>query len=215
MKNFLTLCYMLLSLNLAAQFPAPSGLQFSYDYFPLNGGGYCNGQAVPGPAYCSFFAWTAPDFNTTEATFQYYQLYYREYFVPDSPVIVVASTPDTFLILQQGFVGAMWVTARYSDPDGESLPSDTVENTDLPIGLPESTSNDIQAFFYETATKTLRITDTYPESVLTIYNLSGTKVLQYNKAGCCTEVHALPKGLYIAELRTKGGLIFRIKFLRQ
>lgn len=205
MKAISLILGLLLSLSVIAQFPSPSGLQFSYEYFPINGGGYCDGQMVAGPAYCSHFNWNPPDFTGTQARFDHYRLYYRPYYTPNPDIILIAMHPDTFFSIKQGFIGEMWVTAYYDEPEGESRPSDTIVNTDLPVGLPGNQNKTAPGIRYESVFRQIILSGVEEPVTVAIYNLEGKKVLLNLMGSSPMNAGHLTSGLYVARIQSATG----------
>lgn len=112
-------------LSAAAQFPPPTGLVFTYEYNNTGMVQDCDGNELPLYANCSHFHWNAPDTAGIPSTLVSYTVHWDG--------MEVATVPDTFLHVIQGFMGSMWVTANYTPPDGSSEPSNVVFNMDLPI----------------------------------------------------------------------------------
>lgn len=213
MKAISLIFGLLLSLSVVAQFPSPSGLQFSYEYFPINGGGYCDGQPITGPAYCSHFNWNQPDFTGTEARFDHYRLYHKPYYAPDSAVSLIAMVPDTFFVVVQGFIGEMWVTAYYNEPEGESRPSDTVVNTDLPVGLPGNQAGPAPFMWYQANGQQIVLSGFTGLYSVTLYNLHGKSVLHDQSGNSRIQTGHLPSGLYVAKIQTIAGHVRKAKIL--
>ena len=79
MKKLIFIITILISISIKclAQFPAPTNFHFSYYYILLGEWGVCCGQSVNGPGYCSYFNWSVPDTASTEATLEYYKIYFN------------------------------------------------------------------------------------------------------------------------------------------
>ena len=124
-----------------AQFPAPHSFKMSGYYILLDESGWCCGNYVVGPTYCTDFQWEAPDLSETEAQLTGYNIYYYEgqYYedmeIPFSEAKIIAHTTNTHLQMKLGIIGIVWITAVYSDPEGESESSNIAVNEKLPLAI--------------------------------------------------------------------------------
>jgi hypothetical protein len=140
---------LLISLNAFAQFPVPTDFQFNYTYIMIEQSGFCEGQVVGGPTYCSTFSWNAPDTAGLTTQLEFYRIYYQMYFMQDSTPIIIAEVNETFHNMEIGILGKIWVTAVYSNPDGESEPSNIIINDDLPISIEEQNNTNQFQIIYD------------------------------------------------------------------
>jgi len=146
MKTISGILLAMSSLTAFAQFPSPANFDFSYEYIMIDQSGYCADQSVYGPTYCSHFSWSVPDTNSISSALEYYNLYYNDYW--SSGTTVLASVTDTIFEMEIGIMGEIWVTAVYSNPDGESDPSNSIINDDLPISVNEILSPNNLIVYY-------------------------------------------------------------------
>jgi hypothetical protein len=198
MKTRITVLLTILSLTTFAQFPEPTNLEFSFDYIMIDQSGYCAGQWVYGPTYCSHFNWTVPDTTSTTATLEYYNIYYYSYGTQDTTIL--ASLTETFFDIELGIMGEVWVTAMYSNPEGESEPSNIIINEDLPISVPENNQNVKNLIRYDANSDFLLITNESNILKINIYNNQGKLVKSTKPINHKVRVNDLAKGLYIVEI---------------
>lgn len=213
MKHFLLIVFSILSIETFAQFPKPANFHLAYHYYELFEEGSCGGQWVYGPSYCFTFGWSAPDISTTTATLDHYNLYYDNLMQPDSGV-VEASATDTNYITLGGFMGRMWVTAVYKNPDGESDSSNVAINEDLPISVAERSPADQINIAYNGDFKEIIISDIDRVEEYGIYNMMGDKLISGEPTGRVLSIAQLSSGLYIFEIRTKDHLVIRKKLIK-
>lgn len=214
MKNNLTILLLMLSITTLAQFPAPTNFEFSYEYIMIDQSGYCAGQWVYGPTYCSHFNWTAPDTTTTQATLDYYNLYYNAYLYNDTILYLFASTTDTFYDVEAGFIGEMWVTAVYSNPNGESDSSNMVINYDLPISVEENGLTEEFMILYDRKSQLISIKNGDRISKIRIIDIQGKLLKSLNFSNNKISLENLPTGLYIIEIFTDNSEVIRQKILK-
>lgn len=174
--------------NIYGQFPAPRSFRFSYEYFMIDEWGFCRDSTIFGPAYCSHFNWSPPDTTQTGAKLEYYTIYQDDF-----PLVSLA---DTFYHTIGGFIGKLYVTAVYSDPEGESDSSNAVSNNDLPISYGKNVPGEKTGMFYRKADK--RLIPLYGENLLSmgIYDILGREVLFRTPAGGPMDIAGLRPGLY-------------------
>jgi hypothetical protein len=65
MKTILLTLVVIVPLRVFSQFSAPRNFEYGYEYIEMGNVGYCAGQLLDGPDYCSHFKWTNPDTSTT------------------------------------------------------------------------------------------------------------------------------------------------------
>lgn len=177
-KNVLLLLILLTNfLSLSAQFPAPQNLNLSIDYIEIDQWGECNGQTVNGPAYCSHFSWNFPD-SVSDTLFDYFVIY--NFFHLETTKI--ATTKDTSYVTPNAYIGNLWVTAVYSEPDGESEPSNIVNINELPINIKKIYSDLQSLLHYEPTSKTLTVDFVKNIQFIKIYQLNGQCVLNSTKS---------------------------------
>lgn len=214
MKTKLVLAFFMVPFMSWAQFPAPSNLEFDYQYIMIDQAGYCNGQWIGGPAYCSHFNWSPPDTSATLSTLDHYNLYYNEFWNMDTVLVLYATVQDTFYTVEDGFIGEMWVTAEYSNPPGESEPSNIVFNGDLPIHVVNIEPADNSLIQFDRNLATIRII--HPETIgkINLYDSQGRLISEYNFFDKDISVGHLNPGLYIIEILDNSKILARLKIVR-
>jgi hypothetical protein len=211
LNKYLVLIFFLFSLNTFAQFPAPADFQFSYFYITCNETGFCEGQVVGGPTYCSSFSWNVPDTAGITTQLEFYRIYYRQYFVQDSTIIIIAEVNETFQEMQIGILGEIWVTAVYSNPDGESEPSNIFINDDLPISIKEQNNTDQIHFYYDRDSGNLSFPGDGTLNTIKVYDLHGRCIISTSYYKQSISLNALSEGIYIIEGISSEGKTFRQK----
>jgi hypothetical protein len=213
MKKYFTILLMMFSITTFAQFPAPTNFEYSLNYIMIDQEGYCEGNWVAGPTYCSNFSWAAPNTTTTNATLDHYNIYYYNYWTHDTTII--ASTSELYYELEFGPIGEMWITAVYTNPEGESGPSNIVINDGLPISISEYKSATKITIQYDQTTQEITITNGEKIGKINLYDSEGktmTSTTPVNNKIC---IENLPSGLYIVELITKDSKVIRQKIIKQ
>lgn len=209
MRTLLISFALLVSLNANAQFPAPVNFEFSYDYIMIDNWGYCSGNPVNGPAYCSHFSWEAPT-EETEAQFEHYNLYRDD--MCDKEIYLLVSQTNTVYEELIGIIGTVWVTAVYSNPEGESEPSNIEENYELPIGVSTLLTNEKQ-INYNSNNQIIELVNFESFERINIIDMHG-KVIKTEKEQFIIDVKNLPAGLYIIEVNVKDLNPIRQKILK-
>lgn len=213
MKIRITILLSMLSICALAQFPAPSHFEFNYEYIMIDDAGYCNGQWILGPAYCSHFSWSEPDTSATSSTLDHYNLYFNEY-GPDTTLHLFAAVSDTFYNVEAGFIGEMWVTAAYTNPGGESEPSNIVINTDLPISVEENLPVKEPAVIYEMIPDVIRIANVDDIRKINFYDGRGRLIKSTLPVSDRIYTGDFQHGLYIVEVFTWNQEKIRMKFIK-
>lgn len=214
MRRITLMLTILIPLTGLAQFWAPTGLEFYYYYFPIDDGGYCNGQVITGPAYCSYFNWNAPDTLPVKANLLNYKLYFQHLAPNDSSVECFATVSDTFFIVPSGFIGKMWVTAVYDNPSGESDSSNIVINNSLPIGIAGPTAKEIPKIWYDYSGAQVKVEEGVSIREINLYNELGQLVKSASNTNLLS-IKEMPSGVYIAEVKNKNpNLVFRKKIVK-
>jgi hypothetical protein len=190
---------LLISLNAFAQFPVPTDFQFNYTYIMIEQSGFCEGQVVGGPTYCSAFSWNAPDTTGLPSQLEFYRIYYKIYFMQDSTPIIIAEVNETFHEMQIGILGEIWVTAVYSNPDGESEPSNIIINDDLPISIEEQNNTNQFQIIYDREKHCLNFSSVESDITIRIYDLNGRCIISTVYNGNDIQLVRLKQGLYILE----------------
>lgn len=212
MKTLLGILFVIIASTAFAQFPPPTNFQFSYEYIMIDESGECAGQWLYGPTYCSHFAWDVPNASLTTATLENYKLYYFDFYTRDT--IVLATPVEPFFDMEIGIIGEMWVTAVYSNPDGESAPSEILVNYDLPISIDESPSAEKRVVYYNQNLQAVIIEDADGVSEINIYSVQGQLVQSQKSAGSSISVEHLPGGSYVVEITFDNQQVVRQKIIK-
>lgn len=204
---------LLISLNAFAQFPVPTNFQFNYTYIMIEQSGFCEGQVVAGPTYCTYFSWIKPDTIGNTTQLEFYRIYYKMYLGQDTTLIIIAEVNETFHEMQIGIMGEIWVTAVYSNPEGESEPSNTIINYDLPISIEEQNYTNQFQIIYDREKHSLNFSSVESDITIRIYDLNGRCIIStvYNENSI--QFESLKQGIYILEAEFKNGKMLRKKIL--
>jgi len=201
--------------NENVQFPVPQNFQMSLHYIMLGDWGVCEGEAVVGPYFCTTFQWNEPDLSETESQLVGYNIYYYETMeelteIPFSEGNIIVQTVSTNLTVGNGFVGYTWVTAVYSEPDGESAPSNVAKNFDLPLGIK---NNEIKthSIVYNSQMKTIEIIGVENIASINVFGIDG-RLISASELNSI-DVKYLPNGVYIIKVTTKTGKIISDKLI--
>ena len=198
------------------QFPVPQNFHMSLNYISLGDWGVCEGEAVVGPYHCTTFQWNEPDLSETESQLVGYNIYNYETMeelteIPFSEGKIIVQTVSTNLTVGSGFVGYTWVTAVYSNPDGESAPSNVDENLDgLPLGIK---NNEIKthSIVYNSQMKTIEIIGVENIASINVFGIDGRLITASELNNI--DVKYLPNGVYIIKVTTKTGKIISDKLI--
>jgi len=212
MKTFLGILLVMSSLTSLAQFPEPTDFEFSYEYIMIDEAGYCAGEWVSGPTYCSHFTWTVPDTNLTNSTLDYYKLYFYSYLTEDTTILT--TTTNTYFDMEIGIMGEIWVTAVYLNPEGESEPSNIVINNDLPISVEENLSQKGFDIIYDIKNQEIIIINGKDISGVSIFNSQGKLLKSKNTIRDRISINNLQKGLYIIEILSENQVVKRLKIIK-
>lgn len=211
MKTFLGILLSISSISCFGQFPEPTNFEFNYEYIMIDDAGYCAGQYVYGPTYCSHFTWNAPDTLTTNAKLEYYNLYFYNYYSQDTTIL--ATTTDLYLDMEIGIIGEVWVTAVYSNPDGESDSSNVVINESLPISVQTQELKELN-MIYDNQSQQITILNAKDISTLNIYNSQGKLIKSGKPIDERISISQFQKGLYIIELVQENQQVKRLKIIK-
>jgi len=212
MKKNLTVILIMLSMTASAQFPEPLNFEFSFNYIMMFESGFCDGQIVGGPTYCSHFNWTTPDTSSTSSNLEYYNIYYYQYSTNDT--LLIASIPDTLFEVELGVLGEVWVTAVYSNPEGESVQSNIIVNEDLPIIVNENKLNKRNVILYNRETQRISINNSIQINKLKIFDSQGKLCKSLSLSNNTISTKNLPSGLYIIEAITDNNEVIRQKIVK-
>lgn len=212
MKKNSTILFLLISLSTFAQFPAPTNFTLDGKYVLMGNCEFClSSTTICGPSSCSTYSWQAPS-GTTTATLDHYVIYGKDY--SNNITFNKTVTGATSYWSNTGIVGNFYVTAVYTNPAGESLPSNIV------VGWPGyPTENRLVQSAKE------NIILNYSEQILTIntektiikINLisSNGRVLKCIQSPSKTNnISALPKGFYIVEIYCENTDVQRQKIIK-
>jgi len=195
-----------------AQFPAPRSFTMRMEYILIGDLGHCCERTVAGPTYCTTFMWEAPDLSETETQlmgyniYQYYNpswIYYDGMEIPFSEGVIFAQTTEPYLQMEIGSIGAMWVTAVYSNPEGESELSNIVVNDALPISVKEIKAQNV-FLTYNKQKGGIEIECVENITSFSIFCLNGIKIL-LPEISDFIDTKNLEKGVYIIKITTKDG----------
>lgn len=197
----------LISISSFAQIPGPTNLTFSFQY---NGQGswlmVCNGEDLPQWHYCSYFSWEHADTLHSTLDFSHYTLSCVNVDNTED-TIVLATTVDNYIELDFGLLGWAWVTAVYVNPDNESLPSNVIENMDLPISVSELDKLKEPKIVVNSKNNSIRLQNNELVNSIYVYDLYGREVMQLNSFSGDKQIY-LTKGIYLAEIiRTDNKII--------
>ncbi|MDD5184068.1 MAG: T9SS type A sorting domain-containing protein [Paludibacter sp.] len=204
MKTQIVTILLLLSINVIAQFPAPVNFQFSYEYIMIDDWGICNGQGIFGPSYCSYFEWGTPDTTTTTARLTKYKIYYKTTY---DDISVIDSTSNNFYSSEIGIIGSVWVTAVYSNPNGESLASNIITNGSLPVQVKEVSEPKKIKLNVDSQNKILIIDTEHPIQSVKVINSEGKQVLLCVNPTGNISLKGIAHGVYILEINDDEGNI--------
>lgn len=212
MKTFTGILFAICPILSFGQFPEPVNFTFSYQYYMIDQSGECAGQWVYGPTYCSHFSWNAPDTNATNSTLAHYNLYYYSWGSQDT--VVLTSTTDLQFDMEIGIIGEIWVTAVYSDPDGESEPSNIIINDDLPISVNEYDLQNEPDIFYDNQNQEIIIKNRNKVSRINIYNCNGELMISTKTIRSKINIEHFTAGLFIVELILADQDVIRHKIIK-
>ncbi|HPR57068.1 MAG TPA: T9SS type A sorting domain-containing protein [Bacteroidales bacterium] len=212
MKNFIGILFVISSISTFGQFPEPTNFDFSYEYIMVYEWGYCAGQGVYGPTYCSHFTWSAPDTSSTTSTLEYYNLYYYPFLTRDT--VILTTTTDLYVDMEIGIIGKIWVTAVYSNPDGESGPSNIIINYDLPISVDENQLQNELNIFYDYKNQEIKIKNGEDIAQINIFNCQGKLIASNTTISDKISIANLPGGFYLIEIIKNNQDSFRHKIIK-
>ena len=210
MKRNSTIIFLLISLSAFAQFPAPKNFSLEGQYVLLGNCDFCLGShTLCGPAYCSAFSWQAP-IETTTATLDHYNIYCKY-----DNQIRLSSTETGISHWSQGApVGDFWVTAVYTNPAGESLPSNVVVGwSELPTSNSQIQSI-MEKVVYNNIEQTLKINTNKKTTKMNLINSNGRILKCIQNPSEITSISELPKGFYIVEVYCESSDVLRQKIIK-
>lgn len=184
----------------------PSNFEYSLTYI-TNGTANCAGETVDATTYCASFSWDAPDTAKTSATLSGYKIYYKP---SEGETVVVAETDGTALQKEFGAAGDLWVVAVYSQPAGESEPSNILTGNDLPLAIQSTQKN---GFIYTPSSGTLSLAQNPDGLQIRLIDAKG-QIVKTVKGKSTITTSGLPKGIYFAEAVAGHKLIAQQKILK-
>ena len=212
---------MFLTQTANAQFPAPLHFNMGLSYILIGYYGFCNGHTVFGPAYCTAFQWEAPYTSEMEATLIGYNIYYYEteyyYYGMEIPfeegTLIARTTKDnTHIEMEIGIMGVAWVTAVYSDPEGESIPSNT-QYENLPVAINKLETQPI-SLTYDKQKDGIEISGIENIASVCIFCLDGTAIVSVSTPDYrFFDTKGIQKGIYIVKITTKDGKFITRKLI--
>jgi len=222
-KLLVVLCFFI-SITSQAQFPAPRSFWMSYRYITINDDNYCCGKWLSAPAHCEpVFGWELPELSGTDMQlagynvyFYYTKRYYEGMEIPFSEAKIIAYITDPYnpyLHTRCGDItdtGIAWVTAVYSNPEGESEPSNIVFSPNA--GIPIAIRKVEQQPFSLTCNKQkngIEIHGLENITSLRIFRLDGTEIAPGSASDFrFIDTKDLAKGVYVVRITTgEGGVI--------
>jgi hypothetical protein len=198
------------------QFPSPQNFQWSLKYIMLDDGGFCAGEPVNGPYNCITFGWEEPNLSETESQLVGYRIYYYPSMeelteIPFSEGQIIVQTVSNGLEMGAAFVGYTWVTALYSEPDGESEPSNVEIDLDGPPLVINKNEMKTHSIVYNDQMKTIEIVGIENITSIDIFGIDGRFITasQLNNI----DVKYLTNGIYIIKITTETGKIISEKLI--
>lgn len=221
LRNFIkvivtTICLAGVTKVVGQSFPAPQNFQMNLNYIMLNDHGFCEGELFVGPYYCTDFQWNTPDLSETESQLVGYRIYHYSTLeelaeIPFNEGEIITQTAITDFAIGNAYVGYTWVTAVYSEPDGESEPSNVEINLqDLPITI---SNNEIKthSIIYDSQSKTITIKGLEDITSINVFGIDGRFIVGSELSNI--DVKHLSSGIYIIKITTKTGGIISDKLL--
>ena len=196
------------------QFPSPENFQVHLNYIMLDDWGVCAGEPVNGPYYCTNFSWEEPNLSETESQLIGYRIYNYPSMeqlieIPFSEGQVIAQPISIGLEIGCGFMGYTWVTALYSEPDGESAPSN-VEYTELPLVI-NNNEMKTHSIVYNNQMKTIEIMGIENITSIELFGIDG-RFITASKLNNIDVGH-FTNGIYIIKITTEAGKIISDKLI--
>lgn len=168
-------------------------------------------KTLCGPNYCSTYSWQAPS-ETTTATLDHYVIYGKDNL--NNITFSQTVTGATSFWSNSGIVGSFYVTAVYTNPSGESLPSN------VEIGWPGyPTENKVvlsekENIIYDNSEQTLTIKTKKTIVKMNLINSNGRMIKCIQNPMNTTNISELPKGFYIVEIYCENTDVLRQKIFK-
>jgi len=210
MRKSFAILFLFVSLSIVAQFPAPINFYLEGKYILLDECDDCLiMHLLCGPAYCSLFSWQPPT-ETTTATFDHYNVYGKY----NNEINFSATETTNSHWAQIPPMGEFWVTAVYTNPAGESLPSNRVTGWSA---LPTSNSQvqqEKENIIFNISEQTLVINTNKTIIKINLIDTNGriTKCIQGSSKNI--SVSELPKGFYIIGVYFENSDVLRQKIIK-
>jgi len=211
MKTISLAFFLFLTVHVFGQFPAPTN--FTYRLAYTNQRPCYNCCSLPeNGTYCSNFLWNAPDTTSIISTLSHYNIYYRPVGTQSSTVIATSTVLSKSFYF--GPTGDMWITAVYSNPSGESNPSNICTNLGLPIEVPIVKQTDKIKIQFDNAVQVLRLQSTISLTKLNLINTDGKTIKEFDNPDTELKLTELPRGFYVVEIYTSENEVFRQKIMK-
>jgi len=184
----------------SVQFPSPSNFAVFIEYVEMGGMGWtdCGGKILTAPDFCTRFSWTAPDLTLTEANLDGYRIYHETmgYFQVEN---------CTACAEQGAYTGKLYVTACYSDPYGESEPSNVIEvSEELPIGTNDRKDNQDIYIIYRRESRAIELTDQIADiDCISLFDLYG-RLLKTASESERMDVSGFSDGIYLIRVKYRN-----------
>ena len=206
-----------------AQFPAPHSFMISMGYIEWGNMGYCCGQFVSGPTHCGYnLDWVSPDLSETEAQLMGYNIYsytgdYHEGMeIPFSDAEIIAYTTNTYLNIDGCGIDIgdiVWITAVYSDPEGESKPSNIVDKDNILLATAiKKVEREPFSLAYNNQKNGIEIKGMENIAFFSIFRLDGIGI-SIPAISDFIDTKDMGKGVYIIKITTKDGGIISDKII--
>jgi hypothetical protein len=207
MKTICVAFFLFLAVHVFGQFPAPTNLIYSMGPYFYNDGGNCLGRYFYGIGSCSQFVWNAP---VSSQTIDHYNIYWQH---GTSEPQVLGTPSSTYCWFANCFIGTMWITAVYSNPTGESGPSNIISNLDIAIEVRKVNDN-FKIIFYIDNSDVIHLQTESQLKLLKIFDSNGQVIKTVIYPSKAISIIYLIPGFYIAEVVSENGDEFRQKFIK-
>jgi len=199
-----------------AQFPAPHSFTLSVRYISMDESGVCDGHLVDA-TNCADFWWEAPDLSETGAQLMGYNIYYyageyHEGMEMPFGAEIIAQTTETYLqMIMYHDAGLIWVTAVYSNPEGESKSSNIEVHYGLALAIKGINTQDVSVI-YNKQKDGIEIKGVESITSFSIFRLNGSEI-PIPVISDFIDTKSMEKGIYIIKITTKNGEIISDKII--
>ncbi len=187
----------LMSLNSFGQFPSPTNFSVIVEYVEMDGMGWtdCGGTVLYAPAYCTRMSWSAPDTNSIVSSLIQYNVY------QDSNLLFSVDKNVYGKSICGALTGNFYVTASYTNPEGESDTSNLVFISDeLPIGIADTPIDKEFTVLYNSVSQKVEILNRkFDIESIALYDLNGKLVVISKNMNQLT-IPDLNSGIYIFKI---------------